>query len=61
MIIYHIRVAANKGSKVEDVYVEVETALTENEDSLSADVTMDDVSMARIVYGNDFQACPGGV
>ena len=52
MIIYNIQVATSKGTKGEDVYGKVETALTENEAALSANVTMDDVSMARIIYGN---------
>ena len=52
MIIYDIQVATSKGTKVEDVYGKVETALTENEAALSANVTMDDVSMACIIYGN---------
>ena len=53
IFIYDIRVSAGKESKVEDVYGKLEKAITENEAALSADVRMNDVSMARIVYGND--------
>ena len=55
IFIYDIRVSADKGTDVEDVYGKVEKVIIENEAALSADVRMDDVSMARLVYDNDFR------
>ena len=53
VIIYDIKFAADQGTKVEEVHVTLKDVIAGNEAKLSANVTVEDVSKAYFVYGNE--------
>ena len=53
MIIYDIKFAADQGTKVEEVHGTLKDVIAGNEAKLSANVTVEDVSKAYFVYGNE--------